>query len=42
LAAGHGTLGVSMSPATGKLVAELMTGLVPHIDENPYSVSRLS
>jgi len=42
LAAGHGMLGVSMSPATGKLVAELITGQTPHIDEEPYAVSRLS
>jgi D-amino-acid dehydrogenase len=40
LAAGHGMLGVSMAPATGKLVAELVTGLPPHIDPVPYAVSR--
>ena len=42
LAAGHGMLGVSMSPATGKLVAELVTGKSPHLDPAPYGVSRLS
>jgi D-amino-acid dehydrogenase len=42
LAAGHGMLGVSMSPATGKLVAEICTGQIPHIDPAPYAVSRLS
>jgi D-amino-acid dehydrogenase len=42
LAAGHGMLGVSMSPATGKLVAELVTGEIPHIDPAPYAVPRLS
>jgi D-amino-acid dehydrogenase len=33
-------LGVSMAPATGKLVAELMTGQPPHIDPTPYAVTR--
>ena len=42
LAAGHGMLGVSMSPATGKLVAELVTGQSPHLDPAPYDVSRLA
>jgi D-amino-acid dehydrogenase len=40
LAAGHGMLGVSMAPATGKLVAELVTGRPPHIDPAPCAVSR--
>jgi D-amino-acid dehydrogenase len=40
LAAGHGMLGVSMSPGTGKLVAELLTGQTPHIDPHPYRVDR--
>ncbi len=40
LAAGHGMLGVSMSPATGKLVAELVSGSTPHIDPEPYAVNR--
>jgi D-amino-acid dehydrogenase len=40
LAAGHCMLGVSMAPATGKLVAELMTGQPPHIDPIPYAVTR--
>jgi D-amino-acid dehydrogenase len=40
LAAGHCMLGVSMAPATGKLVAELMTGEPPHIDPTPYTVTR--
>jgi D-amino-acid dehydrogenase len=42
VAAGHGMLGLSMSPATGKLVAELATGRAPHIDPKPYTVSRLA
>jgi D-amino-acid dehydrogenase len=40
LAAGHGMLGVSMAPATGKLVAELLGGRLSHIDPAPYAVSR--
>jgi D-amino-acid dehydrogenase len=40
LAAGHGMLGVSMAPATGKLVAELLTGQAPHLDPAPYAVTR--
>jgi len=40
LAAGHGMLGVSMSPATGRLVAELVSGQTPHIDPQPYAVGR--
>lgn len=40
IAAGHNMLGVSMSPATGKLVAELLDGQKPHIDPAPYSRRR--
>ncbi|HQU45778.1 MAG: amino acid dehydrogenase [Planctomycetia bacterium 21-64-5] len=40
VAAGHGMLGVSMSPATGRLVAELVSGQTPHVDPQPYAVSR--
>lgn len=40
LAAGHGMLGVSMSPATGRLVAELLSGATPHVDPRPYAVGR--
>ena len=40
LAAGHGMLGVSMSPATGRLVAELISGQTPHIDPKPYGLGR--
>ncbi len=42
IAAGHNMLGLSMAPATGKLVAELLNGEVPHVDPAPYSVSRFS
>jgi D-amino-acid dehydrogenase len=40
LAAGHGMLGVSMSPATGRLIAELVSGTTPHVDPQPYAVGR--
>ena len=40
IAAGHNMLGLSMAPATGKLVAELVEGNSPHIDPKPYRVSR--
>ncbi|HJZ59774.1 MAG TPA: FAD-dependent oxidoreductase, partial [Gemmataceae bacterium] len=40
IAAGHNMLGLSMAPATGKLVAELLDGRAPHIDPGPYSARR--
>lgn len=40
IAAGHGMLGLSMAPATGKLVRELLTGEPPHVDPKAYSLSR--
>ena len=40
IAAGHGMLGLSMAPATGKLVAELSGGATPHIDPGPYALRR--
>ena len=40
LAAGHGMLGISMSPATGKLLAELMTNQTPHVDPKLYRIGR--
>jgi D-amino-acid dehydrogenase len=40
IAAGHNMLGVSMSPATGKLVAEILNGTKPHIDLSQYRISR--
>jgi len=36
IAAGHNMLGLSMAPATGKLVAELVTGRPPHLDPTPF------
>ena len=40
IAAGHGMLGLSMAPGTGRLVADLMTGETPHIDPAPFAVDR--
>ncbi|KAF1695206.1 amino acid dehydrogenase [Pseudoxanthomonas jiangsuensis] len=40
LAAGHGMLGISMSAASGQLMADLMTGRAPAIDPLPYRVER--
>jgi D-amino-acid dehydrogenase len=40
VAAGHGMLGVSTSPGTGKLLAELIAGVTPHIDPTPYAITR--
>jgi D-amino-acid dehydrogenase len=40
IAAGHNMLGLSMAPATGKLVAEMAGGASPHIDPAPYRAGR--
>jgi len=40
VAAGHNMLGLTMAPATGRLIAELLTGATPHLDASPYSVDR--
>jgi D-amino-acid dehydrogenase len=40
IAAGHNMIGVATAPATGKLVAELLTEQPPHIDPTPYAVRR--
>ena len=42
IAAGHNMLGVSMSPATGKLVAELLSGTDPHLNARRYALSRFA
>lgn len=39
IAAGHGMLGLSMAPATGKLIAEMIDGTTPHLDPVPYSLA---
>jgi D-amino-acid dehydrogenase len=40
LASGHGMLGLSMAPATGELVAQLIGGQPPAIDPRPYRLVR--
>jgi D-amino-acid dehydrogenase len=40
IAAGHNMLGLSMAPATGKLVAELLGEDAPSLDPKPYRISR--
>jgi Glycine/D-amino acid oxidases (deaminating) len=40
IAAGHGMLGISMSAASGQLLADLVTGRAPAIDPHPYRVER--
>jgi D-amino-acid dehydrogenase len=40
LAAGHSTLGLTLAPATGKLVAELASGQALHVNAQPFSVRR--
>jgi D-amino-acid dehydrogenase len=40
VAAGHNMLGLTMAPATGKLVSELIAQRTPHIDPAPYRISR--
>lgn len=40
IAAGHNMLGLSMAPATGKLIVELIDGQTPHIDPAPYAATR--
>jgi D-amino-acid dehydrogenase len=40
LATGHGTLGISLAPATGQAVADLIVGQAPRIDLSPFSPAR--
>ncbi len=40
IAAGHNMLGLSMAPATGQLVAELLAGGPTHLDPAPYRLGR--
>ena len=40
LATGHNMLGVTMAPATGRLVAEILSETTPHIDPTPFSPAR--
>ncbi|RYE87566.1 MAG: FAD-binding oxidoreductase [Hyphomicrobiales bacterium] len=40
LAIGHAHHGLTLGPATGRLLAEMMTGETPFLDPSPYAVSR--
>lgn len=40
IATGHGTLGVSLGPITGQLVAEIVTGEKPSLDVTPLGPNR--
>jgi D-amino-acid dehydrogenase len=42
IAAGHNMLGLSMAPATGKLVAEMLSGDKTHVDVSPYAIARFN
>lgn len=42
IATGHGMMGVSMSAATGQLVADLVSGATPAVDPTPYSPARFT
>jgi D-amino-acid dehydrogenase len=41
VATGHGMLGITAAPATGKLVQEMICGETPHIDPAPFRVRQL-
>jgi D-amino-acid dehydrogenase len=40
LAYGHGHWGLTLGPATGRLIAELITGATPFCDPQPYGAER--
>ncbi len=42
VATGHNMLGLSMAPATGKLLAEMVDGEQPHLDPTPYRWTRFA
>ena len=42
VAAGNGMIGLATAPATGKLVAEIASDVTPHLDAEPYSLSRFA
>jgi D-amino-acid dehydrogenase len=39
---GHQHHGLTLGPATGRLLAEMMTGATPFADPGPYAVERFS
>jgi len=42
LAYGHGHWGLTLGPATGRLVAEMLTGATPFCDPKPYAAERFT
>jgi D-amino-acid dehydrogenase len=40
LALGHAHWGLTLGPATGRLIAEMMTGAAPFVDPAPYAAER--
>lgn len=40
VASGHGMLGLTTAPSTGRLVAEMVTGRPPHMDPHPFRLTR--
>jgi D-amino-acid dehydrogenase len=40
VATGHGMMGISLAPATGKLISELVAGRDPSVDVSPFSLQR--
>ena len=42
VAAGNGMIGLSTGTATGKLIADMITGRQPDIDQTPFSLSRFN
>jgi len=42
LAYGHGHWGLTLGPATGRLIAEMITGATPFCDPRPYGAERFS
>jgi D-amino-acid dehydrogenase len=42
LAYGHAHWGLTLGPATGRLIAEMITGAPPFCDPTPYSAGRFA
>lgn len=40
LATGHNMIGLTLAPATGRLIADLVTGRPPFLDPSPYAADR--
>jgi D-amino-acid dehydrogenase len=42
LAYGHAHWGLTLGPATGRLITEMMTGVQPFCDPKPYAAERFA